>query len=168
MTRKEKEQKVLKEDGKVFEISNLMIYEACRNPNYSLVKCATNAITPTGYLVVFELQPISGIGPSFVGRWDGGSRDEGKTERQDLDIDISGVPESERRRFENQQGGYSGHHSKRLRSATGHVYEVYIRTPKEGTIFEATVTFGVLRKLGFSATMAGFQATLGKVVCPDD
>ena len=125
-------------------------------------------MTPTGYLVVFELQPISGIGSSFVGRWDGGCRDEGKTEREDLDIDIRGVPESERRRFENQQGVYSGHHSKRLQSATGRVYEVHIRTPKEGMIFKATVTFGVLRKLGFQTTMAGFQATLGKVVGRDD
>lgn len=163
MTPEEKEQRVFKEDGKVFEISNLMIHEEYRNPDYSLVKCATNGLAPNGLLALFELQRISGTGPSFVGRWDGGSRDEGKTERQDLDIDIKGVTKSERQCFKDEERGYSGHHSEPLQSATCHVYEVHIRTPEEGTIFKATVAFSVLRKQGLNSRTAPFQATLGRL-----
>ena len=157
-----REEKALKEDGKVFAISNLIVDIAYQDPTYNIIKSATNAITQHGLLEVFKLEPISGIGPSFVGRWDGGSREVGKKERQDLDIDIECVSESEGRRFRAEKDGYSGHHSTPLHTAAGWAYEVVIRTPKEGMIFKANVTFGVLRKLGFPATMSWFQAILSK------
>ena len=68
------------------------------NPKFALSKQTANVMTGNGLLKVFELNP-SGGGPSFIGRWDGGSRDPGKTERYDLDIDIYRVSRQEKRRF---------------------------------------------------------------------
>lgn len=149
MTRTEKEQRVLKEDGKVFEIKNLEIKQTYLNPMYRLVGYDPSVLKPTGHLAIFELRPLSGNGPSFIARWDGGSRDEGREQRQDLDIDIEGVSKRERLRFERGEDGYCGHHSGKLHGMIGHTYRVSIVTPAQ-KIFEATVNFSVLRKIEFS------------------
>jgi len=119
MNRVEKERRVQMRDGKVFEINNLTIDVRCLNPNYSLLKQDSAALGATGRLDLFELRPKSGGGPAFFGRWDGGSRDQGKVERDDLDIDISGVSRAEQHRFESGKNGYAGHHSSRIPSTTG-------------------------------------------------
>src|SRR5438105_9027443 len=98
MTRDEKERRIQREDGKVFENYNIEIRETYLNPKYTLSKEASNVISRTGLLKIFELKP-SQNGSSFVGRWDGGSRDEGKQERFDLDVDIEGVSAEEKHRF---------------------------------------------------------------------
>ncbi len=162
MDRKQKEQKVLREDGKVFEIRDLKVQETYRDPNYILVKDA-GAIEGMGRLVVFTLRPASGIGLSFVGRWDGGSRDAGKTERYDLDIDLEGVSKRASKRFKNAEGGYSGHHPELKPSAVGRAYNVAIHAQNK-PIFEATVSFCTLRKTGLAAGTAGFAATLNKSI----
>jgi hypothetical protein len=115
MMRKEKEQRVQKQDGKAFETYNVEMRTTYLNLKYAFSKQTANQITPTGRLDVFELNP-SGDGPSFTARWDGGSRDVGKEERYDLDIDIHGVSDEEKRRFKNGQGGYSGHTRLRWRA----------------------------------------------------
>jgi hypothetical protein len=61
-----------KEDGKAFETFNIEIDVTYLNPKYTLSKQTANVRTREGLLKVFELNP-SGDGPSFVGRWDGGS-----------------------------------------------------------------------------------------------
>ena len=99
MTRDEKEQRIRRQDGKAFVSYNIEIHEIYRDPMYSVSKETSNVISGTGLLKVFELK-LSHGGPSFVGRWDGGSRDAGKKERYDLDIDIEGVSDQEQRRFE--------------------------------------------------------------------
>lgn len=158
MTRNEKEEKVRKQDGKVFEIFNVEIHTTYLNPHYTLSQKTANEIAPTGRLNIFELNP-SERGPSFSGRWDGGSRDEGRKERCDLDIDIYGVLEEERIRFINDRGGYSGHHTKEVPSDTGHAYRVSLRTPSE-VIFEGTICFNLHRKMGFEASL-GFAPNFG-------
>lgn len=157
MDRKGKENRVSKQDGKVFEALDVHVDERYRSEEYILSKSEVAAITPTGHLVIFELRPVAGSGPSFVGRWDGGSRDAGKSERYDLDIDIQGVSEAVMRQFKNAEGGYSGHHSTNVPTATGRAYQVCIRIPQK-MIFDGTVSFSVLRKMELSATTATMAA----------
>lgn len=141
---------LVKEDGRVFEI-DCEIEQGYLNPKYSLSK-EVAVLSLTGWLKIFSLTPISETGPSFVGRWDGGSRDVGKTERYDLDFDIHGVPEEERDWFKNGKNGYSGHHACRVSSAEGWEYEVFITTPS-GTIFKGFVRLHLHRKIEFSETL---------------
>jgi hypothetical protein len=136
-----------KKDGKAFETYNIEINRTYLNPKYTLSKETANVRTGEGLLKVFKLNP-SGDGPSFVGRWDGGSRDPGKKERYDLDIDIYGVSDEEKLRFKKREGGYSGHHTSKVESDRGHKYQVSLCTPDE-KIFEGTVCFNLLRKIEF-------------------
>jgi hypothetical protein len=139
-----------KQDGKAFETYNVEIRAIYLNPKYTLSKQTANVMTGNGLLKVFELNPSRG-GPSFIGRWDGGSRDPGKTERYDLDIDIYRVSDEEKRRFKEGEGGYSGHHTIKMATDRGHKYQVSLCIPDE-KIFEGSVCFNLLRKLGFEAT----------------
>jgi hypothetical protein len=163
MNRAEKERKVQMQDGKVFEINNLTIVERYLNPNYSLLKQDSAVLGTTGRLDTFEVRPNSGGGPSFSGRWDGGSRDQGKKDRQDLDIDIEGVSWEEEGRFKNGENGYAGHHTKQVANTGARVYEVSIQTPSDGKIFEGTVSFSVHRRMEFKASMTSFEATVDAV-----
>ena len=137
-----------KEDGKAFETFNIEIDVTYLNPRYALSKQRVNVMTANGRLDVFELNPSEG-GPSFIGRWDGGSRDPGKTERHDLDIDIYRVSRGQQRRFKKGERGYSGHHTTKVQSNRGRKYQVSLCTPDE-KIFEGTVCFNLLRKVGVS------------------
>jgi len=153
VTRKEKEELVRKQDGKAFETQNVKILQQTYlNPKYILSEQTANEISSTGQLNVFEIRP-SGDGPSFTGRWDGGSRDAGKKERCDLDIDIDRVSKRQQRRFKKGKGGYSGHHTAKVASDTGHTYQVSLCTPDE-RIFDGIVCFNLLRKLGFEASIS--------------
>ena len=138
---------LVKEDGRVFEI-NCEIEQSYLNPKYSLSK-EVAVITSTGWLKILSVSPASGGEPSFVGRWDGGSRSVGNTERYDLDFDIHGVPKEERDWFKNGKHGYSGHHASRVSSAAGWEYEVFVTTPS-GTIFKGFVRLHLHRKIAFS------------------
>src|SRR5437879_385414 len=129
MTRDEKEHRVQMEDGKAFETYAIEIRAMYLNPTYTLAGDISHAISRTGLLKVFELKP-SQNGPSFVGRWDGGSRGFGKQETFDLDIDIQGVSDDDKRRFERGDAGYAGHHTTRIDSDRGWKYQVCIRTPE--------------------------------------
>ena len=130
MTRKEKEERIQKEDGKAFETYNIKIDVTYLNPKYSFSKQTVNVMTGNGLLKVFELSP-SGGGPSFIGRWDGGSRDPGKTERYDLDIDIYEVSSEENRHFKKGECGYSGHHTTKVENDKERKYHVSLCTPNE-------------------------------------
>jgi len=141
----------LKKDGKAFETFNIERDVTYLNQKYTLSKQTANVMTGNGLLKVFELNPSEG-GPSFIGRWDGGSRDVGKKERYDLDIDICGVSDEEKDRFERNQSGYSGHHTTKVESDRGHKYQVSLRTP-DGVIFDGTVRFNLLRKMEFNASL---------------
>ena len=90
MTNKEKKERIQKEDAKAFETFNIERDITYLNPKYTLSKQTANVMTGNGLLKVFELNSSQG-GPSFTGRWDGGSRDPGKTERYDLDIAYEAV-----------------------------------------------------------------------------
>jgi len=70
MTRKEKEERIQKEDGKAFETFNIKIDVTYLNPKYQFSEQTANVMSGNGLLKVFELNP-SGDGPSFIGRWDG-------------------------------------------------------------------------------------------------
>ena len=140
-----------KEDGRAFETYNIQIDVTYLNPKYTFSGQKPNVMTGSGLLKVFELNP-SGSGASFIGRWDGGSRDPGKTERYDLDIDIYRVSPDERRRFKKGERGYSGHHTAKVTSDTGRKYQVSLCTPGE-KIFEGAVSFNLLRKVGLSESI---------------
>jgi hypothetical protein len=141
-----------KQDGKAFESFNIEIDVTYLNPKYMLSKQRVNVMTANGRLDVFELSP-SGGGPSFIGRWDGGSRDPGKTERHDLDIDIYRVSHEQQRRFKKGERGYSGHHTTKVQSDRGRKYQVSLCTPDE-KIFEGTVCFNLHRKIELSDQFA--------------
>ena len=115
MTNKEKKERIQKEDGKAFETFNIERDVTYLNQKYTLSKQTANVMTGNGLLKEFELNPSEG-GPSFIGRWDGGSRDPGKTERYDLDIDIYRVSREEKRRFNKGEREYSGHHTTKVES----------------------------------------------------
>ena len=146
MTRSEKARKVLKQDGKVFEVRDFNVKMKYRSRNYELFP-REGVLNSTGRLDIFELRPKLGNLPTFSARWDGGSREEGKTERSDLDIDITGVSAKESKRFKSGVGGYSGHHTDKMPNE-GHTYQVSLRTPNE-KIFEGTVSFTLHRRLAF-------------------
>ncbi len=150
MTRKEKAKKVQEQDGKAFEAFKIEIDAGyCLNPRYRLLKQAATVRGDMGRLDVFEINPL-GDGPSFKARWDGGSRNPCKKERNDLDIDIYGISDEEKYRFERNEGGYFGHRT--APNGAGRVYQVSLRTPHE-VIFEGTVRFNLLRKMEFNASL---------------
>jgi hypothetical protein len=138
-------------DGKAFETYNIEVDVTYLSPKYTFSKQTANVRTGEGLLKVFELNP-SGDGPSFVGRWDGGSRDPCKKERYDLDIEIYRVSDEEKLRFKKGERGYSGHHTSKVDSDRGHKYQVSLCTPDE-RIFEGTVCFDLLRKIEFGARL---------------
>jgi hypothetical protein len=149
--REEKVRRIKQKDGKVFEISKVEIDPTYLNSHYRVSQQTFHEINEMGLLKVFELTPLV-AGPSFTARWDGGSRDAGKTERSELDFDIDGVSQEERNHFKNCRRGYFGHHTSRMPSDEGHTFQVSLSIPGE-RIFEGTVRFRILRKLGFEATV---------------
>jgi hypothetical protein len=140
----------VREDGRVFEVEGA-IETRYLNAGYVLAQDEPAALSLTGWLRIFTLAPIAGAGPSFEARWDGGSREPGKIERYDLDIDISGVSSEEARLFKKSTNGYSGHHATRI-SGNAWDYEVAIKIPR-GAVFEAVVRLRFHRKLEFSETL---------------
>jgi hypothetical protein len=48
MTRDEKEQRIAKPDGKIFEIKNVQIEQTYLNPNYACLHTSATVMTPTG------------------------------------------------------------------------------------------------------------------------
>ena len=159
MLRGAKEERVQRQDGKVFEVRDLKISEEYRNPNYQLLEHNPAVLTRTGHLKIFELLPLRTSEPTFEARWDGGSRDPGNHEKQDLDIDIRGVSLLAKRRFRKGIHGYSGHHSIRDTSAEGRVYKLEICIPGKA-VFRGTVSFTVHRRLERSTAIRPV-ATLG-------
>src|SRR3954447_8115125 len=122
MDRKQKEQRVQQHDGKVFNVGEPVVNVRYQSPDY-VFEDGPRGLTSTGRFIVFRLTPISGKPTSFEPRWDGGSRDSGKQERYDLDIDMVGVSRREAKKFERGQAGYSGHHTT-VPSVEGTVCEV--------------------------------------------
>jgi hypothetical protein len=148
MDRKQKEQRVQQQDGKVFDVADLTINVRYQSQDY-ICQRGNGSLTPTGHLIVFKLTPVSSKPPSFVARWDGGSREPGKQERFDLDIDMVGMSKDEVEKFERGQAGYSGHHTTKIHAPTGHGYEILVKTPN-GEVFDATVSFTLHRRQAVS------------------
>ena len=154
-----KEEEIQKEDGKASKASNITINATYLDPKYAIPPPQTIIeIRPRGPLVLFEINP-SREGPSFIARFDGGSRDEGKEEQCFLDIDIKGVSDEEELRFKKGEDGYSGHQTKGVQSDTEWKFPVFLCTP-DRVIFEGTVCFNLHRKMGFESNL-GFEGKLG-------
>jgi hypothetical protein len=148
MDRNQKEQRVQKADGKVFNIADFTKNVRYQSQDY-IFQQGDGSLTPTGHLVIFRLERISGEPLSFVARWDGGSREPGKS-KFELDIDMCSKEKDEVKKFIGGQAGYSGHHAiKKTDVSNCHCYEVLIKTPND-VVFEATVSFTVHRQLGVS------------------
>jgi hypothetical protein len=163
MDRFEKEFQVYQEDGKVFGIGDLAIEKKFLHHDYDF-RMNEGKLTSMGHLVVFELIRKSGAPPVFVGRWDGGSRDAGRSQRYDLDVDMKGMADEETKNFKRERLGYRGHHSKRISVAKGRGYEVRIETP-DGLVFEGIISFTVHRRIAFSTStslVAGAQVSVGR------
>jgi hypothetical protein len=137
----------IKEDGRVFEIA-AEIETRYLDAGYVLTEDTPATLSSTGWLRIFTVAPIAGAGPSFTARWDGGSREPGKAERYDLDVDISGVSPQEARFFKTGTHGHSGHHATRL-SPNAWDYQVAVQIPI-GVLFEAVVRLRLHRRLEFS------------------
>lgn len=140
----------IKEDGRVFEVA-AAIETGYLDAGYVLSQDTPATLSSTGWLRIFTVAPIAGAGPSFTARWDGGSREPGKAERYDLDVDISGVSPQQARFFKTSTHGYSGHHATRL-SRNAWEYQIVIQIPT-GVLFEAVVRLRLHRKLEFSETL---------------
>lgn len=136
----------VKEDGRVFEIT-CELERDYLSAKYSLSK-EDAILSPTGGLRIFTLKPISGHGPWFSGRWDGGTREVGGIERHDLDVDIGAVSPKEKNWFKHGKHGYSGHSPNRVSGVDGWYYRVFITIPTD-IIFKGSVRLYLHRKISF-------------------
>jgi hypothetical protein len=106
--------------------------ERHRDSAYRREDCDGSLDMENGWLPVLKLVPISREDPSFIARWD--------QQKEELDIDILGVSESERNDFKNNRSGYSGHHTNRGANTNKHVFDINIDIPG-CKIFEGSVSF---------------------------
>ncbi len=135
---------VEKKDGKAFAVLKVHPLDGHFIAHSYELRCFDEIrISNTGWLKVFELVPHAVSEPRFIGRWD--------ERAEQLDVDITGVPESISQKFKRGSGGYNGHHSQRL-ATEGRQYKVAISIP-EGKIFEAVMCFGVLRELELKGSL---------------
>lgn len=157
MDRNQKIERIKKEDGKVFSVSNLKILTKTLHSDFVLSRHPVN-ISDTGLLLILEILPKSGQGPRFTARWD-----EAATA---MDFDMLDISTSAARKFKNNRDGYSGHHTCRSSDPDVRTFEVKIETP-QGVIFEGDVTFNVTRKMGHTE-QANVTATVDAVVTRAD
>jgi hypothetical protein len=118
--------------GIVSEASNVQYNLTCRDPEYKIEICDGKLDMENGFLPIAKIVPISGSGPSFVARWD--------QRAEELDIDMQGSPEDEIGMFKRSEGGYSGHHTRRIPGENKHVFQVNVSIPNR-TIFEGSISF---------------------------
>jgi hypothetical protein len=101
------------------------------HPDYKLEPC-DGILSETGKLEVLKVVPKSGDGPYFIARWD--------QRGEHVDIDMHGAPKSAIKKFKANEGGYSGHRTRRTAVQSGRCYKIEIKTPR-GMIFQGTVSF---------------------------
>jgi hypothetical protein len=118
-------------NGQVSKVDNLKVNPAIMHPDYKSEPC-DGIRSETGKLEILKVVPKSGGGPSFIARWD--------QKPAHLDIDMHGASPSAIRKFKNNKGGYSGHHTSRTADPDKRLFDINIQTPL-GTIFDGTVSF---------------------------
>lgn len=140
------EERALGPDGRVFRFDNLRFRIIRRqSPDHRLVECDRSR-TPSGYLPVFRLRPLTSGLPCFEARWDDGSIGPRKRERFDLDIDMIDPDTGER-----MKSFFFGHHSRKTTDATSHHRsDILIKLPSGIVVLDATCTFTVQRAIGVS------------------
>jgi hypothetical protein len=111
-------------------------------------------------VIVFELRSKKPDLPSFSARWDGGNRSVPSSIQYDLDIDLIGAPR-EAKRFKRGEVGYARHHA--IRVGTENKYNVCLKIPVIGLIFDATITFSRHHALTLGATI-GNKVTVDTIV----
>jgi len=129
MDRQQKIEQIRKQSGRVSRVSTLEVNPTHVHLEYRLEPC-NGILTETGKLEVLKLVPKSGVGPSFIARWD--------QKPEHLDIDMHGASNSAISKFRNNKDG--GHHTNRTTDPDKRIFEVKIETPA-GVIFDGTVSF---------------------------
>jgi hypothetical protein len=117
--------------GRVNHVADLHANTKTIHSNYKL-ELSQGIITETGELRLFKISPISGTGPSFVGRWD--QKDE------KVDVDIHGVTNDVATKFNDQKDGYAGHRSEKYFEGDKRLFGVKITIPNE-LIFDGWFSF---------------------------
>jgi len=132
----------VKKDGRVWELKEVNIKIAYLNPNYTINPHSHNKLSEHGLLTIAELIPNNLALPKFVFRWDD------KNEAMDVDLYVD-------REINNdlwKDKRYEGHHTKRLTSEKGRIYEVKIKSPL-GRIFEGLMRVPVIMALDWEETI---------------
>ena len=133
-----KKEEVAKRDGKAFKTNEVKVKQDYIDAKYELSHYPRNEITPTGLLTVGELKPKDNILPRFLFRWD--------EKGDNLDVDINNVSRDKKRKFEHGQGGYGGHHPKRIPDEKNKIFGVDIKIP-DFQVFKGKISFGLHREL---------------------
>jgi hypothetical protein len=133
MDRQQKIEQIRKQSGRVSRVSNLEVNSTHVHLEYRLEPC-NGILTETGKLEVLKLLPKSGVGPSFIARWD--------QKPEHLDIDMHGASNRAISKFRNNKDGYFGHHTSRTTDPDKRIFEVKIETPA-GVIFDGAVSFSI-------------------------
>lgn len=126
------------EDGKAVRTNDVSAKTKYLNDAYRLNLKPFHEITATGKLIVAELHPQDLQKPGFTIRWD--------ENRDTIDVDIENVQEDVKWKFRNEEEGYRGHHTQRIKNTKNRIFEVYISIPEQ-KIFEGEVTITLFRKL---------------------
>ena len=131
-------EKVVIRNGKAFKTNEVKVNIDYIDARYELFIYPRNKITPTGLLTVGELKTKDKPLPEFLFRWD---------EKDDnLDVDINNVSRDKKRKFEHGQGGYGGHHPKRIPDEKNKIFGVDIKIP-DFQVFKGKISFGLHREL---------------------
>lgn len=129
--------KVAEENGKVFNVGKVEFIKIFYiDKNYRSELYANNKIGKTGRLNIGKLISDKQDLPEFVLRWD-----EGKGEL-DVDIYVNGKMDNSLWKH----ADYNGHHSTRIHSGQGSVFELDVSTPNR-KIFQGHIRVPVGRKL---------------------
>jgi hypothetical protein len=139
-------QEVAKHDGKARRTINVSESTFYIDYNYVIDTYDNNEITKTGLLVVANLHSKNRLTKKsieFLFRWDG--------KANTLDIDPCHATSKERSKFISGTNGYSGHHPKKLTSATRE-YEVELIW--EGKrLYHGKIGFGLARVVVSSTSL---------------
>lgn len=131
-------EKVAIRNGKAFKTNEVTVKADLIDARYKSSIYSNKKITDTGRLIIGELKPQDETLPGFLFRWD---------EKDDrFDVDITNVSKNKKRKFEHGEGGYRGHHRRRIHDEENRTFEVDIKIP-DFQVFKGKIGFGLHREL---------------------
>jgi hypothetical protein len=125
-------EKVAIRNGKAFKTNEVTVKADLIDARYKSSIYSNKKITDTGRLIIGELKPQDETLPGFLFRWD---------EKDDrFDVDITNVSKNKKRKFEHGEGGYRGHHPRRIHDEENRTFEVDIKIP-DFQVFKGKISF---------------------------